>query len=137
MTSNNVIDKTIEFIEANLDQELSLDGIARNAGYSKFHLDRLFAEQVGCTIYKYIKMRRLTNAASQLIEDDTPIVEVAHQANYSSQQAFTLAFRQLYHCTPDSYRKIGVFEPKQSRFTMQCTLLSSYRVPNNYGRMAA
>lgn len=137
MTNKNVIDKTIEFIEDNLDQNLSLEDIARNAGYSKYHLDRLFADKVGCTIYKYIKMRRLTKAASQLVENNTPIIEIAHNANYSSQQAFTLAFRQLYNCTPDAYRKTGIFNPKQTRFTMKYSLLSYYQRSRNYGEVAA
>ena len=55
--------------------------------------------------YKYIQGRRLTLAARELVETKKPITEIAYEAHYNSQQAFTLAFHQLYLCTPQTYRK--------------------------------
>ncbi len=61
-------------------------------------------------------------AAQKLVETDQPIVEIAYESHYDSQQAFTLAFKQLYECTPNIYRKNGVFYPKQSKIYMMSSI---------------
>lgn len=118
MSGNTIVKEVLDYIEENLQEDLSLDGIAKELNYSKFYLNRLFAAEVGCTMYKYIQTRRLTEAARQLAETKLPIVEIAQEAHYDSQQAFTQAFHRLYHCTPQMYRQRGVFYPKQLRLTM-------------------
>jgi len=82
----------------------------------------MFAEKVGCTIHKYIQMRRLTEAARKLVETEKPVVEIAFEANYNSQQAFILAFKQEYLYTPQVYRKRGIFISKQPRFMASSSL---------------
>ncbi len=132
MNDNRIVEKITSYIEAHLDEDLSLDKISSELHYSKFYISRLFAEKAGCTIYKYIQGRRLTLAARKLAETKKPIVEIAYEAGYASQQAFTLAFRQVYLCTPLEYRKRGVFYPKQEKPGM--------RVGRKYfcgGKMAA
>lgn len=121
MGNENVIMETVNYIESHLNDnecdELRLDEIANKISYSKFHLNRLFSEVVGCTIYKYIQKRRLTEAAKKLVLTDKPIIEIAYEAHYESQQAFTLAFKQLYTHTPQEYRSKGLYASKQNRFT--------------------
>ncbi len=101
------VEKIRKYIERHLHEDLSLDRLSRKLNYSKFYIGRVFAEGAGCTIYKYIQRRRLAEAAKQLISTDKPIVEIALEARYNSQQAFTLAFRRLYGCTPYVCRKKG------------------------------
>lgn len=108
-----VIKKVIDYIEAHTEEEIRLDRIAKEAGYSKFHLNRMFSEETGLTIYKYIQQRRLTLAAEKLVTTDLPISRIAYEAGYNSQQAFTLAFRQTYQLPPGIYREQGVFTPSQ------------------------
>ena len=77
-------------------------------------------------------------AARKLAETDQPIVDIAFEAGYSSQQAFTLAFRCVYACTPQKYRRRGVFIPKQSRIYMYMGMkygMLSFRVTG--GKIAA
>jgi AraC-like DNA-binding protein len=118
MSKHNLILKTVEYIEENLEKDLNLDTISEKIGYSKFHLNRIFSETVGCTIYKYIQVRRITEAARKLTETDKPILEIALEANYQSQQAFTNAFSQIYYSSPQAYRKAKTFTPKLPRYTM-------------------
>ncbi len=127
MGDNNIIMKAIDYIEDNLDGKLSLNEVAYKVGYSKFHLNRLFSERVGLTPYKYIQTRRLTVAAEKLVNTKKPIIEIAHESNYDSQQSFTLAFRQLYLYTPQRYRIIGIHIPKLSRFTISNNFMITYK----------
>lgn len=112
---NIVVEKAVDYIEAHLEDELTLDKIADALNYSKFYVARAFNEETGGTVYKYIQGRRMTMAAQKLVKTDQPIIEIAYRAHYDSQQAFTLAFKQVYECTPKIYRKNGVFYPKQTR----------------------
>ncbi|WP_394522917.1 helix-turn-helix transcriptional regulator [Lacrimispora sp. JR3] len=106
-----VVKDIIEYVEKQLSLEegLSLDTIANYAGYSRFHLNRMFSEVTGCTLHRYIKERRLTKAAEKLVrKEDFPIADIAQEASYQSQQAFTYAFKKAYGCTPKTYREQGI-----------------------------
>lgn len=107
----DVNNKILDYIEKHLNENLDVDKIAAVSGYSKFHLERIFASENGCTIYKYIKMRRLTEAARQLIFSKHSIMDIAFNAGYDSQQAFTLAFKKVYNLTPKVYRDKNIFIP--------------------------
>lgn len=106
------VSNVVDFIEEHMGEKMGLESIAQKAGYSKFHLNRIFYKQTGSSIYQYIRNRRLTEAAQKLVETDDSISEIALEACYSSQQAFTQAFKQLYGCPPQQYRKEAVFSPK-------------------------
>lgn len=121
MTKNNIVKRIKDYIELHLDDDLSLDKIANEFNYSKYHIARVFAEQTNCTIYKYIQGRRLSFAAKQLVETQKPIIEIAYEAHYNSQQAFTLAFHQLYFCSPQTYRKNEVLYPIQTKISTKST----------------
>lgn len=71
-TQRDIVRQVIDYIESNLEGDLDLEKIAASAGYSRFHLNRIFAGETGCTIYKYLQARRLTSAAEKLATTDTP-----------------------------------------------------------------
>lgn len=121
MSEHAIVDRITDYIEKHLEQDLSLDRIAMDLNYSKFYIARTFAEKTGTSIYKYIQGRRLTLAAKELVETKKSIIDIAYEAHYNSQQAFTLAFHQLYQCTPQVYRKNGIFYPRQLRMNMPNT----------------
>lgn len=119
MNDISITKRTLLYVENNLDKELSLEKIAKKLNYSKFYIARTFKDNTGITLHKYIQRRRLDEAARKLTETNYPIVEIAFEAGYRSQQAFTNAFRYLYNCTPQEYRRIGIFIPKQNRIHMK------------------
>lgn len=120
------VKKVIDYIEKNLGKEINLDKISKNIGYSKFYLNRIFTEYTGITMYKYLKNRRLTVAAQKLVKTDEPIMQIAFEAGYDTQQSFSFAFKQLYVYPPKIYRDLGIFMPKQNRISMRCSYLSGY-----------
>lgn len=121
---NDTIIKVINYIENNLEKEIDLDRISKHVGYSKFHLNRLFTDETGDTIHKYLQKKRLSLAAEKLINTDTPISEIAYEAGYHSQQSFTLAFKQIYQYPPQAYRKINVLQSKKKPISMLIDLYS-------------
>lgn len=115
----SITKRILLYIENNLEKDLTLEKIAEELHYSKFYIARTFKENTGFTLYKYIQGRRLDEAARKLTETKQPIIEIAFEAGYSSQQAFTQAFRYKYTCTPQEYREIGVFIPRQNKIDIR------------------
>ena len=121
-----VVKKVIDYIEKNLEKEINLDNISKNIGYSKFYLNRIFTEHTGISIYKYLQKRRLTIAAEKLVKTDKPIMQIAYEAGYDTQQSFSFAFKQAYFYPPKTYRDIGIFLPKQNRISMCYSYIPEY-----------
>lgn len=121
-----VVRKVIDYIERNLDKEINLDNISKNAGYSKFYLNRIFTGYAGITIYKYLQNRRLAIAAEKLVKTDIPIMQIAYEAGYDTQQSFSFAFKQVYLYPPKIYRDMGIFMPGQNRISMRSSRVPEY-----------
>ncbi|TCZ78789.1 AraC family transcriptional regulator [Paenibacillus albiflavus] len=96
--------RTLSFIDNHLKEELTLEIISLNMAISQFHCHRLFHAYSGMTLASYIRIRRLTNAASELLTTDQRILDIALDYQFESQEAFTRAFKKMYHMTPGKYR---------------------------------
>lgn len=93
MDQAGIIRDLLNWLESHLDQPLSLDNVAAKAGYSKWHLQRMFKDVTGNAIGSYIRARRLTKAAVALCLTSRPILDIALQYRFDSQQTFTRAFK--------------------------------------------
>ena len=80
MGGTAVTKKVLSYIEKHLEEDLSLEKIAEALNYSKFYIARAFKENTGYTLYKYVRNRRLEEAAKKLAETTQPIVEIALEA---------------------------------------------------------
>lgn len=98
----------LDYIEAHLDEELSVALACSFSGYSPYHFQRLFSNCTGTTLGNYITRRRLTRAAQALSTTQARIIEIAQNAGYESQEAFTRAFKDVFGQTPAAYRKQGM-----------------------------
>lgn len=103
----NPVNKAIWYIEHNLQSRMSLDDVARFAGVSGFHLLRAFSAATGLSVMRYVRGRRLTEAARRLATGATNILTVAIDAEYNSHEAFTRAFRDRFGVTPEAVRAQG------------------------------
>lgn len=101
-----IIQKTIHWIESHLHEEISANDIDEVTGFSKYHFHRVFQASVGMSVSEYIRMRRLTNAASTLLNTDERIIDIAFFYQFESQESFTRAFKKLYNLPPGQYRKV-------------------------------
>ncbi|MCD3291782.1 helix-turn-helix transcriptional regulator, partial [Clostridium botulinum C/D] len=104
MTHIQEIQTALDYIEMNLHEELTLDEISKVAGFSKFYFHRIFKREVGIALYDYIRKRRLTRAASVLLNTNTSIIDIALTYQFESQESFTRAFKSVYQLPPGRYR---------------------------------
>ena len=96
--------KALWFIEGNFARPIELDDIASAAGVSRFHLTRAFGQSLGRSVMRYLRGRRLSEAARLLAAGAPDILNVALDAGYGSHEAFTRAFRDEFGLTPERYR---------------------------------
>ena len=94
MDQAGIIRDLLSWLEGHLDQPLSLDNVAAKAGYSKWHLQRMFKDVTGHAIGAYIRARRLSKSAVALRLTARPILDIALQYRFDSQQTFTRAFQK-------------------------------------------
>ncbi|MBO3700626.1 GyrI-like domain-containing protein [Roseivirga sp. E12] len=102
------IERSIAFIEAHLQDGLSLDLISEVACLSKYHFSRVFKKHTGDRVADYIRRRRITLSAAKLISSQESILQIAINHRFDSQEAFTRSFKGVYGMTPNEYRKNGV-----------------------------
>ncbi len=99
------INRATAYIEQNLNRDIKAVEVAKEAAYSLFHFHRIFLAATGNTLKAYIRMRQMTQAARTLIETDTRIIEIALDAGFDSQEAFTRAFKKAFGLPPGKYRR--------------------------------
>jgi AraC family transcriptional regulator len=100
----NPAQKALWYIESHLAAPLTLDEIAGVAGVSRFHMVRSFAAATGFSVMRYVRARRLSEAARALAAGAPDILALALDADYGSHEAFTRAFRDHFGATPESVR---------------------------------
>ena len=97
----------LAYAAAHLDEDVSLAALARQAGLSAFHLQRIFSTAVGETPKQLTLRLRLGRAAVMLLTSDESILDVALSCGFQSHEVFIRAFRRRFGITPSAYRARG------------------------------
>lgn len=97
--------QVMEYITANLDRDLRLEEMARQAGLSAFHFAREFRAVTGQTPYQYLLDQRMARAKHLLRTSDWPVQEVAEMTGFGSAVNFVRSFRQRTGQTPAAWRR--------------------------------
>jgi AraC family transcriptional regulator len=105
-----VADRALWIIERNLARSLSLEEIASACGVSRSHLAYAFGTSTGLPVMKYLRGRRLSEAARALVRGAPDILSVALDTGYGSHEAFTRAFKEQFASTPEAIRERGSLE---------------------------
>jgi len=95
----------LDYIDASLEGDLTVDHLASIACLSTFHFARAFKVAVGQSPHRYISDKRLERAKALLTGADRSLVDIALALNFSGQANFTRAFRQATGQTPGRYRR--------------------------------
>ncbi len=95
-----------EFINANLEEDLSLAQMAEVADLSQFHFARAFRKSTGQTPQHYLMEQRIERAKQLLAKAELPIVEVSLRTGFKNQSHFTTLFRKFTNLTPKLWREL-------------------------------
>ncbi|HSI14949.1 MAG TPA: AraC family transcriptional regulator [Chthoniobacter sp.] len=102
------VDRVCYLIERDLENPPSLDMLAQEVGCSPFHLSRVFAEQAGMSIPKYLRTKRIERAAEMLQTGKGNVTQAAMSVGYSSLSAFNKAFVEQMGCCPGLYPVVKI-----------------------------
>ena len=105
---NRIANDALFYIYTHIDTEIRVEELAHDLGVSRFHLQRIFREVFGTSLYQRVKSIRLEKAANLLVVNTgSTISEVAAQCGYSSQASFLKAFKERFGMTPGAWRRGG------------------------------
>lgn len=122
----------VDLIEDDLDddqpgQDIDLAAFARTHATTEYHLRRMFASLAGMPVSEYIRRRRMTRAAADLVSGAPDLLTVAVRHGYGSVEAFGRAFRAVHHTAPTQVRREG--GPLRTQPTLRFRLSVEGRIP--------
>lgn len=102
---NNLIKRSMQYIDANYTTRLSVEDVARHVSLSPSYFSHLFKERTGLTFSTYLTNCRVEQAKHQLRQSDIPLAELAQELGFDNQQYFSRVFKRVVGTTPGRYRK--------------------------------
>jgi AraC family transcriptional regulator len=103
--SKYTLKQLLDYINANLDQDIKLANLAQVVGMSQYYFCQLFKQSMGIAPYQYVIQQRVERAKQLLKNRDVAISEVALACGFANQSHFTKHFRKLTGITPKAYRE--------------------------------
>ncbi|WP_431780945.1 AraC family transcriptional regulator [Streptomyces chumphonensis] len=119
------LNEAMGHIEDHLDGRIDPEELARIAWTSPYHLRRMFSALAGLPLSEYVRRRRLTVAAAEVVAGDRTLLEIALRYGYGSGEAFARAFRVLHGVGPAEARRSGAVLESQPRMSFRLIIEGS------------
>jgi AraC family transcriptional regulator len=94
-----------DFVQAHLDQDLSLEDLAQQIGFSPYHFARLFRQSTGDSPHQFVLRQRVEQAQRLLTQKDLTLAQVAIESGFADQSHLTQVFKRYLGLTPRAYRQ--------------------------------
>ena len=124
--------KAIDYIEANLTEEIDYEKVAAESFSSSYHFQRVFSILCGYTLGEYIRLRRLSLAGAELANGKEKVIDIALKYGYDSPDSFGKAFQKFHGITPSQARADGSMLKSFSRLSIKISLeggsIMNYRI---------
>lgn len=124
--------KAIDYIEANLTEEIDYEKVAAESFSSSYHFQRVFGILCGYTLGEYIRLRRLSLAGAELANGKEKVIDIALKYGYDSPDSFAKAFQKFHGITPSQARADGSKLKSFSRLSIKISLeggsIMNYRI---------
>ena len=114
--------KAIDYIEANLTEEIDYEKVARQSFSSNYHFQRVFSILCGYTLGEYIRLRRLSLAGAELANGKEKVIDIALKYGYDNPDSFAKAFQRFHGITPSQARADGKMLKSFSRLSIKISL---------------
>lgn len=125
------INKVQDYIEANIEEELTVIKLAEVANFSPYHFHRIFSAMTGESLYQHIQRIRLEKSAYTLIANPKKsITEVAFECGFTNQASFARAFKKYFKVSAGEWRKNrGTYNSKNCKVES-----NSCKAKSNFGK---
>ena len=101
------IQRAIDYVEANIMQEIDFEEVEKQAYSSSFHFQRVFGILCDFSLGDYIRMRRLSLAGEELLKGNAKIIDIAIKYGYDTPESFSRAFTRFHGITPSEAKRSG------------------------------
>jgi AraC family transcriptional regulator len=101
-----ILNRVVDIVEESLDEDLDIVALARSLGTTEYHVRRMFSSLAGMPLSEYVRRRRMTVAAADLVGGDE-MLQIAVRYGYGSTEAFGRAFRAVHGVGPGDVRRDG------------------------------
>ncbi|MGW4105907.1 AraC family transcriptional regulator, partial [Streptomyces sp. NPDC004976] len=103
----SALNRLVDLVEQHLAEELDVDGLAKGLGTTEYHLRRMFSSLAGMPLSEYVRRRRMTVAAADVVRGERDLLDIAVRHGYGSGEAFGRAFRAVHGSGPGDVRRDG------------------------------
>lgn len=100
----SLINSTINYIEDNISERLTLEAVAKHFSVSEYHFNRMFKTVSGWTLKQYILGRKLTKAYERLTASGESIIDIAYDFGFEYPEVFSRAFKKQFGISPNTCR---------------------------------
>ncbi|MEU1242675.1 AraC family transcriptional regulator [Micromonospora parva] len=101
------LNKLVDLLEEHLAEEFDVNAVARTLGTTEYHLRRMFSSLAGMPLSEYVRRRRMTVAAADVVRGEDDLLGIAVRHGYGSTEAFGRAFRAVHGASPGDVRRDG------------------------------
>ncbi|MEU2658282.1 AraC family transcriptional regulator [Streptomyces sp. NPDC007325] len=103
----SALNRLVDQVEEHLSEELDVGALARSLGTTEYHLRRMFSSLAGMPLSEYVRRRRMTVAAGEVVRGESDLLAIAVRHGYGSAEAFGRAFRSVHGAGPGDVRRDG------------------------------
>jgi AraC family transcriptional regulator len=103
----SALNRLVDLVEQHLTAELDVTGLAGTLGTTEYHLRRMFSSLAGMPLSEYVRRRRMTVAAADVVRGEDDLLSIAVRHGYGSTEAFGRAFRAVHGAGPGEVRRDG------------------------------
>ncbi|KOX19926.1 AraC family transcriptional regulator [Saccharothrix sp. NRRL B-16348] len=103
----SALNRLVDLVEEHLGEEFDVDGLAKSLGTTGYHLRRMFSSLAGMPLSEYVRRRRMTVAAADVVRGGNDLLGIAVRHGYGSTEAFGRAFRAVHGANPGDVRRDG------------------------------
>ncbi|MFJ4840786.1 GyrI-like domain-containing protein [Streptomyces sp. NPDC088746] len=121
----SVLNQLVDLVEEHLAEDLDVEGLAGGLGTTEYHLRRMFSSLAGMPLSEYVRRRRMTVAAAEVVRGEADLLSIAVRHGYGSTEAFGRAFRAVHGAGPRDVRRDGGPLRTQPRLRFRLTVEGS------------
>ena len=107
MKNLECLQRAVDYMEEHLDRPMNMTEIAEVSYLSERTLAELFCSMTGMPVMDYVRKRRLSLAAEDILHTEEKILHISYKYGYESQEGFSRAFRRFHGIYPQQLRKTG------------------------------
>ncbi|WP_158370691.1 AraC family transcriptional regulator [Cellulosimicrobium cellulans] len=116
------LNRLVDLVEDHLDEELDVPRVAAALGTTEYHLRRMFSSLAGMPLSEYVRRRRMTVAAAEVVGGSGDLLGIGVRYGYGSAEAFGRAFRAVHGASPGQVRRDGGPLRTQPRLRFRLTV---------------